>query len=71
MVGVRLQYNNNDTEVIASPDSGQLPGDVVPLGQRVQCLARDEPAEADVYSFSWRPSTTCVARSVAMDFITR
>lgn len=32
----------------------------------------DKPAEADVYySLSSRPSTTCVARSVAADSITR
>jgi hypothetical protein len=31
----------------------------------------DEPAEADAYSLSSRPSTTCVARSVAVDSITR
>jgi hypothetical protein len=34
-------------------------------------LSGDEPAEADVYSFYQRPSTMCVARSVAVDFITR
>jgi hypothetical protein len=34
-------------------------------------LPGDEPAEADAYSLSSRPSTTCVARSVAVDSITR
>ena len=34
-------------------------------------LSGDEPAEADAYSLSSRPSTTCVARSVAVDSITR
>jgi hypothetical protein len=33
-------------------------------------LSGGEPGEADVYSFYWRPSTTCVARSVAVDFMT-
>jgi hypothetical protein len=28
--------------VVADTDANQLPGDVVPLGQRVQCLACDE-----------------------------
>jgi hypothetical protein len=37
----------------------------------VSQLSGDEPAEADVYSFSYRPSRTCVARSVAVDSITR
>ena len=27
--------------------------------------------EADVYSFAWRPSTTCVARSAAVDSLTQ
>jgi bifunctional DNA-binding transcriptional regulator/antitoxin component of YhaV-PrlF toxin-antitoxin module len=34
-------------------------------------LSGDEPAEAGAYSLSSRPSTTCVARSVAVDSITR
>ena len=34
-------------------------------------LSGDEPAEADAYSLSSRPSTTCVARSGAVDSITR
>jgi transposase InsO family protein len=34
-------------------------------------LSSDEPAEADAYSLFSRPSTTCVARSVAVDCITR
>ena len=34
-------------------------------------LSGDAPAEADAYSLSSRPSTTCVARSVALDSITR
>jgi hypothetical protein len=34
-------------------------------------LSGDEPAEADAYSLSSSPSTTCVARSVAVDSITR
>jgi hypothetical protein len=34
-------------------------------------LSGDEPAEADAYLVSSRPSTTCVARSVEVDSITR
>jgi len=34
-------------------------------------LLRDEPTEAGAYSLSSRPSTTCIASSVAVDSITR
>jgi len=34
-------------------------------------LSGDEPAERDVHSFYRRPGMTCVARSVAVDFIAR
>jgi hypothetical protein len=35
------------------------------------CEIQTGHVEAEVHSFSWRPSTTCVARSVAANFSTR
>src|SRR5215472_12371680 len=49
----------------------------IPVGTRsvgwfaARQLSGNEPAEADAYLLSSRPSTTCVARSVAVDSITR
>jgi hypothetical protein len=49
----------------------------IPVGTRsvgwfaARQLSGDEPAEADAYLLSSRPITTCVARSVAVDSITR